>query len=550
MAAIVAVATSAKPQANPTETIDVVCHDLTLNTDFIGLFGMVYIFANNEEYELTGAIFADSIPPGRYTNCVMDLTHIATNEKIPAQENGVELFLAVDKNRNCAITGTMLGKDNILYNLDLSWHVPGVMDSVAISFENSSEVAYYPDLGHDFRLTNQNADYEVSLDIAGVQLGETFTEKNVVDCFIVNKAKQDTVRMGAADGQIWQSNDTTYLTATVIGFDSTSYSIELWYAVPTISKTVTLNLHNAKFHNYLERDGYYSLVATNEDKSLEFAISLLGDTEEDIPGKYVNDGLFGGFTGKDYDFLNYITGQYATYIATDWNAEKEEYDKIFTIEKGNATITMDKDSTITMVGSFISNNGIKYDITLTTKVDKPRYQFDMTSGSVECIITGDDITLEDKTTEDGSIFFDIMTDKELLALMFYAEEADPEIVIPEGTYQIDNSSDYYTAQASDGSISSYPSMYATHNRQDFTSMYFFVCGTVVVTNENGLLHMDIHALNSYDVPAHIEVRATISTNTENIHTPDKVSATKKLIKGQLIISRNGETYSILGAKIK
>ena len=55
---------SAKPQATPTDTVDVVCYDLQLNTDFIGAWGMTYIFANNSEYKLTGAIFADSIPPG------------------------------------------------------------------------------------------------------------------------------------------------------------------------------------------------------------------------------------------------------------------------------------------------------------------------------------------------------------------------------------------------------------------------------------------------------------------------------------------------------
>ena len=76
MAAIVAVATSAKPQANPVDTIDIVCYDLQLNTDYLGLFRMAYIFANNSEYKLTGAIYADSIPPGKYTNCVMDLYHL------------------------------------------------------------------------------------------------------------------------------------------------------------------------------------------------------------------------------------------------------------------------------------------------------------------------------------------------------------------------------------------------------------------------------------------------------------------------------------------
>ena len=43
--------------ATTLDTIDIVCHDLELNTDFLGLFRMAYIFANNSEYKLTAAIF-------------------------------------------------------------------------------------------------------------------------------------------------------------------------------------------------------------------------------------------------------------------------------------------------------------------------------------------------------------------------------------------------------------------------------------------------------------------------------------------------------------
>ena len=156
--------------AAPVDTIDVVCHDLKLNTDFIGLFGMAYIFANNEEYNLTGAIYADSIPPGTYTNCVMDLKHIATQKMIPAVS--VSITLDVDANRNCIITGHMIGEDNIYYNLHLSWTPPTANDTVRIAFDTPSRVAYYPDLDHDFMLTNKDENYDVSLDIIGVPMGE------------------------------------------------------------------------------------------------------------------------------------------------------------------------------------------------------------------------------------------------------------------------------------------------------------------------------------------------------------------------------------------
>ena len=534
--------------AAPIDTIEVVCHDLELNTDFLSLFKMAYIFANNSEYELTGAINnVDSIPPGTYTDCFMDLKHIATQTKIPAVS--VTLTLAIDANRNCVITGQMLGEDNICYNLHLSWTPPTSTDTVKIAFDNSAWVAYYPDLEHDFMLSNQNEEYNIALDIRRVAMGDTFDERNlnIAYCLITNKLTQDTVKIASAEGRVWQANDTTYLSANVAGFDAVTYSIDLWYAVPEVTQTQALTISDATFYNKLEEEGFYALIGKTEDQSLEFAISLLGSTEEDIPGTYINDGLFGAFTGENYDFINYIGGNYATYIAK-WNVDKNDYD-VLSIEKGNAKVTMDGEQNVTLVGTFIAQDGVQYNITLTTKVDIPRLDDDMTSGSIDCIITGDDITLEDMTAENGTIFFDVMTDNALMALYFYVEEADPEIVIPEGTYYIDESQDYFTVNASDGSIGTYPTFYATHNGMDFTSMYFFVSGTVEVVNKQGKLYMEINARNSYNVPAHIIYDASVTTGMldTRVPTPD----TQKVLRdGQLLIIRNGNAFNLLGARVQ
>lgn len=534
--------------AAPIDTIEVVCYDLELNTDFLSLFKMAYIFANNSEYELTGAINnVDSIPPGTYTDCFMDLKHIATQTKIPAVS--VTLTLAIDANRNCVITGQMLGEDNICYNLHLSWTPPTSTDTVKIAFDNSAWVAYYPDLEHDFMLSNQNEEYNIALDIRRVAMGDTFDERNlnIAYCLITNKLTQDTVKIASAEGRVWQANDTTYLSANVAGFDAVTYSIDLWYAVPEVTQTQALTISDATFYNKLEEEGFYALIGKTEDQSLEFAISLLGSTEEDIPGTYINDGLFGAFTGENYDFINYIGGNYATYIAK-WNVDKNDYD-VLSIEKGNAKVTMDGEQNVTLVGTFIAQDGVQYNITLTTKVDIPRLDDDMTSGSIDCIITGDDITLEDMTAENGTIFFDVMTDNALMALYFYVEEADPEIVIPEGTYYIDESQDYFTVNASDGSIGTYPTFYATHNGMDFTSMYFFVSGTVEVVNKQGKLYMEINARNSYNVPAHIIYDASVTTGMldTRVPTPD----TQKVLRdGQLLIIRNGNAFNLLGARVQ
>ena len=532
----------------PIDTIDVVCHDLKLDTDFIGLFGMAYIFANNSEYKLTGAIYADSIPPGTYTNCVMDLKHLETQKKVPAAS--VTITLAVDANRNCVITGHMIGEDNIYYNLHLSWTPPMATDTVHIAFDTPSSVAYYPDLYHDFMLSNKDDNYDISLDIIGVPMGETFTERNfnIAYCMIANRQTHDTISIAAAEGQVWQSNDTTYLSANVLGFDSVMYDIDLWYTVSVVTDTQEIHIYDATFYNQLEKNGYFALVGTTADKSIEFALSLLGRTEEDIPGTYINDGVFGGFTGKNYDFINFIGGSYSTYIAK-WNPDKNDYD-VISIEKGNAKVTMDEDKNIMLIGSFIAQDGMQYDITLTTKVDKPRLDYDMTEGAIDCIITSNDTTLEDNTAKNGSIFFDVRTDNELLALYFYAETADPDIVIPEGTYYIDESEDYFSVNASDGSIDTYPSCYLTDDGYTFTSMYFFVSGTVEVKKKQGKLYMEINALNSYNVPAHIIYDATGATKLDNIKEKHIVETEKIMVDGQLFIIHGDKTFNTIGLRVK
>ena len=544
MVIVAAISTSAKPQANPIDTVDVVCYDLQLNTDFIGVWGMTYIYANNSDYKLTGAILADSIPPGTYTDCMMDLVHIATGKQIPA--TSVTLNLSVDKNRNCAIAGHMLGEDNVLYNLDLSWKTPSTKDTVAIAFDNSAWVAYYPDLGHDFMLSNEDENYDIALDIVQVPMGESFTEKNlnIAYCRIANKQTKDTIKIAAAEGRVWQSNDTTYLSAMVTGFDSIMYDIHLWYAVPKVVKTVELDIPNATFYNELASDGYYALVGTTADKQYEFAISLLGNTEEDIPGTYVNDGLFGGFSGVGYDFLHFIGGQYTTYIAK-WNAAKKDYD-IISIEKGETVVEMDDDQNVSLEGWFVGADGVEYKVTLSTKVDKPRIIDDATEGAVERIFANEDkLTVEQLT--DDKVCLEIMTDRDLLAMWFYVEQIDDDIIIPEGEYSIDTSDDYWSVIAADGSLGK--TFYATHDGEYFTSLYFLVDGTVTISKKNGKLSFEVQALNSYDVPVHIIYDSSATSAVENI-TTEQTNSQKKMINGQMMIIRNGKKYNVLGSSIE
>jgi hypothetical protein len=257
----------------------------------------------------------------------------------------------------------------------------------------------------------------------------------------------------------------------------------------------------------------------------------------------VNDGLFGGFSGVGYDFLHFIGGQYTTYIAK-WNADKKDYD-IISIEKGETVIEMDEEQNVSLGGRFVGEDGIEYKVTLMSKVDKPHIIDDAIEGAIERIfVNEDELTVEQLT--DDKVRIEIMTDHDLLAMWFYVEQIDNNIIIPEGEYSIDTSDDYWSVIAADGSLGK--SFYATHDGEYFTSFYFMTSGTVTVSKKSGKLAFEVNALNSYDVPIHIIYEASTTALEDSSRT--QINSQKKIIDGQLMIIRNSKTYNALGTQVE
>jgi hypothetical protein len=135
------------------------------------------------------------------------------------------------------------------------------------------------------------------------------------------------------------------------------------------------------------------------------------------------------------------------------------------------------------------------------------------------------------------------------------EAADPDIVLPVGVYEINNSGEYNTVLAGQG-IDMWmgmmtPGFYGYVNEEGYIQepMYFLVGGTVEVRkNDDGSLYVEINAVNSYDVPVHIIYDAS-ATGVEHIDATI-VETSKQIRGGQLLIMRNGKTYNVLGAQVK
>ena len=137
-----------------------------------------------------------------------------------------------------------------------------------------------------------------------------------------------------------------------------------------------------------------------------------------------------------------------------------------------------------------------------------------------------------------------------------AEASDPDIVLPVGTYEITDTYEYGTVIAGMGidmwSGRVEPGYYAGITDDGYVTypFYFLVEGTVEVSkNEAGNLHVEVNAINSYEVPVHLVYDAGSATDVEDI-TADNTNIQKVVQNGQLLIIRNGKVYNATGVQVK
>jgi hypothetical protein len=293
----------------------------------------------------------------------------------------------------------------------------------------------------------------------------------------------------------------------------------------------------------------YNLIGYTDDKQTAFVVTVYATSKEDVPGTFVNDGVFGRFGEGQYDFdaSNSYVGKY--------NATTESYD-LYYIQKGQFTVTLDEEDNVTLTASVVCEDAIQYEVTLTSKYEEPHIEFDSEEGPVERVYGSNaEVIINDYSADNGLISVQIIDPVvgDVTALYFVYMESDPETIIPEGTHEINDTWYDGTVLAStgmewDGSV--VPSYYARYaDGWVAEPFYFFQTGTVEVTkNADGKLSFEINALNSCNIPVHIVYDAAAS-GVENIDV-NVEGLKKQIIDGQLVIIRDGKAYNAIGAQVK
>ena len=187
---------------DPTDTVNIVATDLYI--DEFEFWGMVFVTADasNDEYSVF-LTANDYLTAGQYGSSDWKLGSCEITDKV--NQTTTTLFEAdltvAGEGAARTIVGSVLGADNVLYNLDLSYEVPEVADTVVVVFETPGVAEWY-DADSDYFMYNENDEYFVYLDM--------ITEK---DNFVGEFTAEDFLLNYTAMGEIVDGDSTLILAA-------------------------------------------------------------------------------------------------------------------------------------------------------------------------------------------------------------------------------------------------------------------------------------------------------------------------------------------------
>ena len=546
----------------PKDTIEITCTNTIINDAYGMTDQTILVDASTAQYEINAAYNASRITtPAEYPTgySYVYLTDLKTGQKI--ESIICNLKITGSKLEGYQVEITMFGTDYKYYIMHLSYGVPEVKETKLLDFKNNAKTMYYIDiLGlKELQMANYDGEYSASFDILNIDqvMGDEFDIANMFDeqTFLIHHVKEDDevydvpVKFAEFGGKIWQENDTTFLTASILGFDSIQYEISMFYTIPTPTETVTYTFDGlgddvVDFTNAVVSSQTFILDAMSADGLMMAKVYVERMENESIEGTFYNDGNF--------DHSDFYPTE--TWVKV-WNASTKEYDE-YSVVKGSMTVELE-DNIVTAVASFICDNAVQYDLTFKTLYVRERIPFDKEE-DLEYTFEEDAIVEVIDWIEGYRIIelFVLPADESLVAdfyfIVDYTTVPDPEIGIPAGVYPINGSWESGTVLACKGILPDGPAPAyvcgVNDGYLDEQNLWCLVDGTVTIEKVNGKMKMEVDALNSYDYSVKLHYNPVASA-VEDI-TTGNTNISKRIINGQLVIIRNGQAYDATGALVK
>lgn len=516
----------------PKRTVDIAIRNMTIE-NLTSTQGIYYLDGFNDDYAVSVQVTADSITDGVFgTGFTTTL-----NSKEGKSTTGLQTTLTLSTDvKSRMVKINMLGKDTVLYRIDMGYIIPTPTDTIDVPFTRSAELTHAKAAGN-YQFYNRNDKYIAAIDVHTDTLGGTFSG-DAIDkyySFLGVIRNRDTLGVRVMDAKVVlsQAQDTTYLAANVIGDDSIMYRVTMFYVPPVAKDTVLLTVPKAQYYNR-NMQGAYQIHGYTPDSA--YYLSLTPFTEQP-------EGTFE------------VSDMYQKYSYIAHFDHKGGFTRI-PFYSGEVTATR-QGRYLDVAGGIMGKDSIYYKVHMSALMPMP---YDSVSGEVNFTYgTQDEVTINTAYLADSSmILFDAVSYgvTNNTYIRFNTDTTDAVTIIPTGIYPIDDSRRLGTVLAGsvgadkDGNPAPLPSFFGRTlwTGQIVPPLYFMVDGTVSVENRDGYLYIEVNARNSYGRPIHIIYNSN-PTPVENVTTPPD-RATKILRNGQVLIQRDGKTYTITGAEVK
>ena len=537
----------------PTDTIDIVATNMVIDEyEFWGMY-FCEVSASNADYTVT-LDMANGLPLGELTYEDFNVEYSSVYRIADATEIVLDDIISatvteVDGQR--AIKAQVVGVDNILYNLDLSYVIPEATDTVNVVFDQAAVATYYTQFG-DYYIYNESKDYLVSLDIfeeEGNLMGEYTAEDfdleytqvgvvadsvvvTIVDAkAVVTPVEEDIVHIVA---ELLGQNGTLYIVSTDadvskkgLQYDATEGFLVDEYTTEDLSTITNLSDYGFIYFDVDAADG-------TDFMGLQFWVDA-ADENTIIPvGTYpINDSMEPGTVMASAG----LTDEGLTYSLYGTLDEEGNVVPPCWFMTGGEVVVTEEDGVLKIAVDAVNSNNLIIYVTCEYKLEAQQQglPYDATAEDGELNRTygaEDQVFFTTDFLQDfGMLFVDVMPadNSEILCVGFMADEIDSQITITPGTYEISASGEVGTVMAStglteDGYVTE--TYFATVTAEGGLTLplYFLVSGTVVVENVDGQFKMTVDAVNSNGIPVHVVYDPTAGSGNDK--TPLQYDATE------------------------
>lgn len=318
-------ANAAKDTIVPIDTVNIVATNLIINEmEFLG-YPIVWAEASNEKYKVW-LEFVESVKEGDYTSIGFmsscEIYNLTSNDTIGIKVNKATVSFV---NGYPKMTAEALGKDTILYLMDLSFVLPTPIDTVTIAFTEPAE-AQYDELLGDYYISNQNKNFIVALDLYA-KSNNLVGEYTIRDFYmyytlvgIIGEADTTVVPTIDAKAVVTAKGDElVHVDAELLGEDSVLYQVSTDVKLPKVGVLpfdATQGAVNRTYSNddevfidteYVKQYGelYVDIIASNQSD----AMSLLLFVDKTDPTTIIPVGTYPitstGASGTAYASLGY-----------------------------------------------------------------------------------------------------------------------------------------------------------------------------------------------------------------------------------------------------